>query len=230
MAESTDANATDDRLRLLIERIERLTEEAKGIADDIKDVYAEAKAVGYDTKIMREVIRLRAMKPADRREREGNHPGLAHVLLDPVVEEEPHHRGGNRTKRDEPQQAALVRVLREAQLMVDEVSQATAHHPRPVPPEVDEQHQQGPAVEAHIEREPLVLPAEQRWHEDEMPGRRDRQEFGEALDNAEDCRAQEVHLPLKVLRRMAMGNREPRRGRGPVAIVSRGRRSACTAR
>jgi uncharacterized protein (UPF0335 family) len=63
-----DAQATDDRLRLLIERIERLKEERKDISDDIKDVFAEAKAVGYDTKMMREVIRLRAMKPDDRAE------------------------------------------------------------------------------------------------------------------------------------------------------------------
>ncbi len=64
------AEATDDRLRLLIERIERLEEEKKGIADDIRDVYAEAKAVGYDTKIMRQVIRLRKMDGNDRREME----------------------------------------------------------------------------------------------------------------------------------------------------------------
>lgn len=64
------AEATDDRLRLLIERIERLSEEKKGIQDDIKDVYAEAKAVGYDPKILRQVIKLRAMKPDDRREME----------------------------------------------------------------------------------------------------------------------------------------------------------------
>ena len=62
------ANASDDRLRLLIERVERLEEEKKGIADDIKDVYGEAKAVGYDPKMMRQVIRLRKMKPDDRRE------------------------------------------------------------------------------------------------------------------------------------------------------------------
>lgn len=68
MAEATDAEATDDRLRLLIERIERLEEEKKGIADDIRDVYAEVKAVGYDAKIVRQVIRLRAMPPDDRRE------------------------------------------------------------------------------------------------------------------------------------------------------------------
>ena len=59
------ADATDDRLRLLIERIERLEEEKKGIADDIRDVYAEAKAVGYDSKIMRKVVQLRRMKPDD---------------------------------------------------------------------------------------------------------------------------------------------------------------------
>lgn len=61
-------NTAADRLRLLIERVERLEEEKKGITDDIKDVYAEAKAVGYDTKMMREIVRLRKMRPDDRRE------------------------------------------------------------------------------------------------------------------------------------------------------------------
>lgn len=60
----------DDRLRLLIERVERLEEEKKGITDDIRDVYAEAKAVGYDAKIMRQLVRLRKMKPDDRKEME----------------------------------------------------------------------------------------------------------------------------------------------------------------
>lgn len=64
------AEATDDRLRLLIERIERLEEEKKGTADDIRDVYGEAKAVGYDPKIMRKVVALRKMKPDDRSEME----------------------------------------------------------------------------------------------------------------------------------------------------------------
>ncbi|MGE3690600.1 MAG: DUF2312 domain-containing protein [Novosphingobium sp.] len=64
------ATATDDRLRLLIERVERLEEEKKGIADDIRDTYAEAKAVGYDTKIMRQIVRLRKMNPDDRAEME----------------------------------------------------------------------------------------------------------------------------------------------------------------
>lgn len=64
------ATPSDDRLRLLIERIERLEEDKKGIADDIRDVYAEAKAVGYDTKIVRQMIRLRKMNPDDRAEME----------------------------------------------------------------------------------------------------------------------------------------------------------------
>ena len=64
------ADASDDRLRLLIERVERLEEEKKGIGDDIKDVYGEAKAVGYDAKIMRQIVRLRKMKPDDRAEME----------------------------------------------------------------------------------------------------------------------------------------------------------------
>lgn len=61
---------TDNRLRLLIERIERMEEEKKGIADDIKDVYAEAKGTGYDPKIMKRVIALRKMDPEQRREQE----------------------------------------------------------------------------------------------------------------------------------------------------------------
>lgn len=62
-------HGVNDRLRLLIERVENLEEEKKGIADDIKDVYAEAKAVGFDTKIMREIVKFRKMKPDDLRER-----------------------------------------------------------------------------------------------------------------------------------------------------------------
>jgi uncharacterized protein (UPF0335 family) len=59
-----------DELRLLIERIERLEEEKKGIADDIRDVYSEAKARGYDAKIMRQIIRLRKMETHERQEME----------------------------------------------------------------------------------------------------------------------------------------------------------------
>lgn len=59
-----------DQLRLLIERIERLEEEKKGIADDIKDVYSEAKSLGYDTKTMRQVVRLRKLERHAREEAE----------------------------------------------------------------------------------------------------------------------------------------------------------------
>jgi uncharacterized protein (UPF0335 family) len=64
----TMATESDNRLRLLIERIERLEEEKKGIGDDIKDVYNEAKSAGYDPKVMKLVVRLRKMKPHDREE------------------------------------------------------------------------------------------------------------------------------------------------------------------
>ncbi|QMW22218.1 DUF2312 domain-containing protein [Sandaracinobacteroides saxicola] len=64
------ANVSADQLRLFIERIERLEEEKKATADDIKDVYAEAKANGYDTKTMRAVVRLRKMESNARAEAE----------------------------------------------------------------------------------------------------------------------------------------------------------------
>jgi uncharacterized protein (UPF0335 family) len=59
-----------DQLRLLIERIERLEEEKKGIADDIKDVYGEAKSTGFDVKTIRAIIQLRKMDVNSRREAE----------------------------------------------------------------------------------------------------------------------------------------------------------------
>ncbi len=65
-----DGTVAADQLRLFIERIERLEEEKKAIADDIRDVYAEAKANGYDTRIMRMVIRLRKMETHTRQEQD----------------------------------------------------------------------------------------------------------------------------------------------------------------
>lgn len=59
-----------DELRLLIERIERLEEEKKGIADDIKDVYGEAKARGFCTKTMKRIVALRKLDENERRELE----------------------------------------------------------------------------------------------------------------------------------------------------------------
>ena len=61
-------NVSADQLRLLIERIERLEEEKRGIADDIKDVYGEAKSTGFDVKTMRAIIRLRRMEKHHRDE------------------------------------------------------------------------------------------------------------------------------------------------------------------
>jgi uncharacterized protein (UPF0335 family) len=58
------------QLRSFVERIERLEEEKKGIADDIRDVFAEAKGQGFDTKVMRQVIRLRKKDAAERQEEE----------------------------------------------------------------------------------------------------------------------------------------------------------------
>lgn len=67
MAEGTVSN---DQLRLFMERIERLDEEKKGISDDIRDVFSEAKGQGYDTKIMRQILKLRKMTHDDRQEME----------------------------------------------------------------------------------------------------------------------------------------------------------------
>jgi uncharacterized protein (UPF0335 family) len=67
---SDDATTTDQQLRLFIERIERMEEEKKGVADDIRDTYNEAKANGYDTKIMRQIVRLRKLPKNDRLEME----------------------------------------------------------------------------------------------------------------------------------------------------------------
>jgi uncharacterized protein (UPF0335 family) len=59
-----------DRLKSFVERIERLEEERRALGDDIKEVYAEAKGTGFDTKIMRQIIRLRRMDKDDLDEQE----------------------------------------------------------------------------------------------------------------------------------------------------------------
>lgn len=59
-----------DRLRSLIERIERLEEEKAAIASDVRDIFAEAKGAGFDVKIMRTILKLRKMNAADRDEQE----------------------------------------------------------------------------------------------------------------------------------------------------------------
>ena len=64
------AGFAKEQLKSFIERIERLEEEKKTIADDIKEVFAEAKGTGFDTKAMRSIIRLRKKDQAERQEEE----------------------------------------------------------------------------------------------------------------------------------------------------------------
>lgn len=66
----TRSNFPQDQLKSLVERVERLEEEKQTFVDDIKEVYAEAKSHGFDTRIMRQVVRLRKMDPQQRQERE----------------------------------------------------------------------------------------------------------------------------------------------------------------
>jgi uncharacterized protein (UPF0335 family) len=70
LAENTKTTFAQGQLRGIVERIERLEEEKKTIAGDIKEVYAEAKSNGFDTKILRKVISLRKKEPAERMEEE----------------------------------------------------------------------------------------------------------------------------------------------------------------
>lgn len=78
---SSDAGAVArDQLRSIVERIERLEEEKKVIADDIKDVYGEAKANGYDTKVLRRVVAIRKQGQADRLEQEAVLDTYLHAL------------------------------------------------------------------------------------------------------------------------------------------------------
>ena len=63
-------SVAQDQLRAFVERIERLEEEKRAIADDIKEVYAESKGNGFDTKVLRQVIRIRRQDRAERLEQE----------------------------------------------------------------------------------------------------------------------------------------------------------------
>ncbi len=63
-------NATAQQLKSIIERVERLEEERRGLGADVREIYAEAKGNGFDPKILRQIVRLRRMAEADRREQE----------------------------------------------------------------------------------------------------------------------------------------------------------------
>lgn len=79
---ATDKGISAQRLKSFIERIERLEEERKTLGTDLKEVYAEAKGGGFDTKIMRQVVRLRKMDKQDRQEQEA----ILQLYLDAIGE------------------------------------------------------------------------------------------------------------------------------------------------
>lgn len=63
-------SVAQDQLRAFVERIERMEEEKKAIADDIKEIYAEAKGNGFDTKVLRQIVRIRKQDHSERMEQE----------------------------------------------------------------------------------------------------------------------------------------------------------------
>jgi uncharacterized protein (UPF0335 family) len=95
-----------EQLKAIIERVERLEEEKKATADDIKDVYAEAKSNGFDAKALRTIVRLRKMDPNERREQEEILDIYMHALgmlgedYARAVVEEQAQQGDARTRKD----------------------------------------------------------------------------------------------------------------------------------
>ena len=82
-AEAKESPATrfaKDQLKAVVERVEKLEEEKKAIADDIKDVYAEAKAHGFDIKALRTIVRLRKQDSDERKEQEAILETYMHAL------------------------------------------------------------------------------------------------------------------------------------------------------
>ncbi len=77
----TDAGSNSNgQLKSIVERIERLEEDKKAVASDIKDVYAESKSSGFDVKVLRKVIALRRQDPAARAEQEAIMETYIHAL------------------------------------------------------------------------------------------------------------------------------------------------------
>ncbi len=70
MSEPQVGHNANAQLKSIVERIERLNEDKKGISDDIRDVYSESKGQGFDIKALRTIIRLRSMNPGDIAEQE----------------------------------------------------------------------------------------------------------------------------------------------------------------
>ena len=78
--EEASVNFAKDQLKSVIERIEKLEEEKKTISDDIRDVYAEAKANGFDVKALRTIVRLRKIEPTEREEQDAILETYMHAL------------------------------------------------------------------------------------------------------------------------------------------------------
>ena len=78
--EGPAARFAKDHLKAFVERVERLEEEKKAIADDIRDVYAEAKANGFDVKALRTIVRLRKQDADERREQDAILETYLHAL------------------------------------------------------------------------------------------------------------------------------------------------------
>ena len=78
--EEASVNFAKDQLKSIIERIEKLEEEKKAISDDIRDVYAEAKANGFDVKALRAIVRLRKIEPTEREEQDAILETYMHAL------------------------------------------------------------------------------------------------------------------------------------------------------
>lgn len=67
---ATTGNIAADRLKSIVDRIERLEEERKALGSDVKDIYSEAKSAGFDVKVLRQLIRMRKQEPAEIEEQE----------------------------------------------------------------------------------------------------------------------------------------------------------------
>lgn len=78
--EQSSVRFAKDQLKAIVERIERLEEEKKSISDDIRDVYGEAKANGFDVKALRSIIKLRKIEPTERDEQEAILETYMHAL------------------------------------------------------------------------------------------------------------------------------------------------------
>ena len=78
--EQASVRFAKDQLKAFVERIEKLEEEKKTISDDIRDVYAESKANGFDVKALRTIIRLRKIEPTEREEQDAILETYMHAL------------------------------------------------------------------------------------------------------------------------------------------------------